>query len=197
MPAPWRAGGSSRRTRAAWPGRARRPGPDTGGSTSTTRVRPARRLRAARMRDACAHGVARPGITLQAERVGESDHVLRLGIEAVVELGRCLRQTASANVEDIGVEAAAERSPTKPQVTAGLVMPGSRMITASRPARAPCAAVAQVMLADAVGADVGAIQKSAHGVRIPVNAFNRVSRRRTAAHPRPARPARVERFSMA
>ena len=52
-----------------------------------------------------------------------------------------------------------KRSPTKPHVIAGLVMPGSTMI-GSRSGRG--AAVAQVMLADAIGMDVGAVQKIAH-----------------------------------
>src|ERR1700733_13169304 len=58
--------------------------------------------------DPCAHGMPDNGIILQTERAGESDRILRLCIQAVVKIGRSLRQTTSANIENINIEGRAE-----------------------------------------------------------------------------------------
>ncbi|MCY1295464.1 hypothetical protein D9M70_448060 [compost metagenome] len=92
--------------------------------------------------DARAHRMADDGIALQPERFGKRDHVGSLRIEAVIQLRAGLRQAAAAHVEHIG-DARHDDD--------GIALR----------ARTVLAAIAQVVLADAIGVDIGAVEEGA------------------------------------
>ncbi len=103
-------------------------------------------------------------VALQAQRLGEGDHVGRLCIEAVVQRLARFGQAAAAHIEHIGVELAAEVFADE---APGHGRAGDARHDDDRVARLAAlarAAVAQVVLADAVGEDVGAVEKGGrHG----------------------------------
>ncbi len=86
--------------------------------------------------DARAHRVAHHAVARQPQRARKRQQVLGLHIQAIVQLRPRLRQPAPAHIQDVGVELLAKTLAHEPQVTAGLVIPGT-MITGSRPARSP------------------------------------------------------------
>lgn len=77
--------------------------------------------------EAGAHRMAEQGVTVQAQRGGEGVDVLRAGLRVISQFRAAGRQTAAAHVEHVDVVFFPSRSATKPQVIAGLVMPGIRI----------------------------------------------------------------------
>ncbi|MDT4849550.1 hypothetical protein FQZ97_836740 [compost metagenome] len=111
--------------------------------------------------DARAHRMADDGIALQPERFGKRDHVGSLRIEAVIQLRAGLRQAAATHVEHIGIELPpellADEAPRDRR--AGDARHDDHGIALR--ARTVLAAIAQVVLADAIGVDIGAVEEGA------------------------------------
>ncbi|MNR10864.1 hypothetical protein D3C85_1271360 [compost metagenome] len=133
--------------------------------------------------DAATHRMADDLVARKAQRLGECHHVRRLCIEAVVERIPSRRQAPSAHIEHIGIESLAKTltDETPGNGRAGDARDDDHRVAPFAPSAG--AAVAQVVLADAVRVDVAAVQESAHAAPLP-------SRRPTAACRRPAPPPR-------
>ena len=113
--------------------------------------------------DAPAHGVADQRPALQAQGLGEGGHVGGLGIEAVVQARAGGRQAAPAHVQHIGVELAAQVLGHEAPGHGRAGDAGDQDDGVALRAFALGAAVAQVVLADAVGVDVAAVAECAGG----------------------------------
>ena len=95
-------------------------------------------------------------VAVQAQGGGEGGDIVRAGLGAVVQFRTAGRQAASADIQHIGVEVPAEAF--------GNEAPGDRRAgdTGDQDQRRALAAIAQVVLANAVGLDVAAVDESAH-----------------------------------
>ncbi len=131
--------------------------------------------------------MADDGIARQAERMRKGGHIRRLRVQPVVQRIAGLGQAASANIQDVGVEVLAELLADKAPGDRRAGDAGHDYHGVALRARAGAAAVAQVMLADAVGEHIAAVEKLAH-CWTPF-AEGMINKHPTAARPRRARPA--------
>jgi hypothetical protein len=110
--------------------------------------------------DAAAHRVADDDVGLKFQHGGELGHVARIVLERIAEMRAALGEAAAAHIEHIGVEGLAEALADE--------APGDRRAgdAGHEDQRPAAAAVAQVVLADAVCADVRAVPEGRRALRL-------------------------------
>ena len=111
--------------------------------------------------NASAHGVADQRPALQSQCLGEGGHVGGLGIEPIVQARAGRGQTTAAHVQHIGVELTAQVLGHEAPCHGRAGDAGDQDDGVALRALAIGAAVAQIVLAYAVGVDVAAVEKCA------------------------------------